>query len=148
MSHTHSCLSIHLVYSTRNRVDSIPPELMPRLCSYLGGIARKGGCVLLAANGMPDHIHQLLSLHPSSGIADLTRDLKANSSRWLKEQLGSRFSWLEGCGAFAVSASNIPRVRRYIENQQRHHAKMSFETEYISPLDRHNITYDRQYVFG
>ena len=44
---------------------------------------------------------------------------------------GSPLAWQKGYNAaFSVSASNIPAVVRYIRNQESHHRKMNFETEF------------------
>ena len=72
--------------------------------------------------------------------------LKANSSRWISEQ-GTRFSWQKGYDAFSVSSSNISTVIKYIDNQEMHHRKMSFEQEFIALLDRHGVQYDPKTVF-
>src|SRR5580700_708416 len=61
---------------------------------------------------------------------------------------GFDFSWQEGYGAFSVSASNADAVRHYIEHQPEHHAKHSFEDEFVSLLRKSNAEYDPQFVFG
>jgi putative transposase len=60
----------------------------------------------------------------------------------------ARFAWQEGYGAFGVSKSNIAVVVRYIQDQERHHKKMSFEQEFIALLKKHGLEYDPKYVFG
>lgn len=73
--------------------------------------------------------------------------VKSNSSKWLREQ-NSEFAWQEGYGAFSVSSSNIETVIRYIQKQETHHRKITFEDEFIALLKRHKIPYDPKYVFG
>ena len=80
-------------------------------------------------------------------IADAIKKIKSNSSRWMSSEIG-RFAWQQGYGGFGVSKSNIAAVVRYIQNQERHHARMTFEEEFISLLEKHGIEYDPQYVFG
>jgi hypothetical protein len=73
--------------------------------------------------------------------------LKANSSRWLG--LTTRgFAWQEGYASFSVSASLVPTVAKYIENQQAHHRKMSFEEEFVALLRKHGVDYDPKFVLG
>ena len=36
---------------------------------------------------------------------------------------------------------------RYIENQQKHHAKKSFLDEYTALLDKFEVEYDQRYIF-
>jgi len=38
-------------------------------------------------------------------------------------------------------------LRKYIRNQKEHHRIKSFEEEYIAILKRHNITFERKWLF-
>jgi putative transposase len=58
------------------------------------------------------------------------------------------FSWQEGYGAFSVSASNLDQVARYIQNQEVHHRKTSFEDEFRALLRKHGVEFDPKFVFG
>jgi hypothetical protein len=93
---------------------------------------------LIAINNMPDHLHLLVGLRPDSSLSDLVRDVKAGSSKFINERYWviGRFSWQEGFGAFSYSRSQLGTVIRYIENQQRHHAKQSFRDEYVALLEK------------
>ena len=102
---------------------------------------------MIANGGMDDHVHLLLQIPPALALAKAVALLKANSSKWMNEHR-RRFSWQEGYGAFSVSASNLDAVVRYIENQEKHHRKMTFEDEFIGLLKRHKIEFDPKYVFG
>jgi hypothetical protein len=53
-----------------------------------------------------------------------------------------RFAWQQGYGGFGVSKSNIAAVARYIQNQEQHHRRMTFEEESIALLKKHGIEYD------
>jgi len=98
---------------------------------------------------MPDHLHLLVGLRPDSSLSDLTRDVKAGSSKFINEKLWmqGRFSWQEGFGAFSYSRSQLGTVIRYIENQQTHHAKKSFREEYVTMLEKFGVDYDARYIF-
>ena len=108
MPQSYVCLPVHVVFSTKNRVPFIQPEWEDRLYGYIGGIARAEKCVLLAAGGMADHVHLLISWSKEKSVAEVLRVLKSNSSRWIHETLTSQadFAWQTGYGAFAVSQSN------------------------------------------
>jgi REP element-mobilizing transposase RayT len=98
---------------------------------------------------MPDHIHLLARLKADSSVAEMVRRIKANSSRWIHQELGAQnFAWQVGYGAFSVSESQKAPVRRYIETQQEHHAWLSFHDELIALLKRHGIPYDERYLLG
>ena len=98
-----------------------------------------------ARNSQP--LHLLIALPATVPLSKAVQVLKANSSRWLGEH-GFDFAWQEGYGAFSVSASNADAVRNYIEHQEAHHAKHSFEDEFVSLLRKCNVAYDPQFVFG
>ena len=68
-------------------------------------------------------MHILMRLPPTLAEAQAILLIKGDSSKWM----GKRFAWQKGYGSFSVSASNVPAVIRYIENQERHHKKMTFE---------------------
>ncbi len=54
----------------------------------------------------------------------------------MSDEIG-KFAWQEGYGGFGVSKSNIAAVIRYIQNQEKHHRKMTFEDEFIALLAKH-----------
>src|SRR5262245_34994577 len=117
MSHTFSLLLYHIVFSTQDRAAFIDPELRDELHPYMAGVVRNERGSLLAIGGMPDHVHLLVRLKPTSCLADVLRSVKANSSRWVHERSDPprRFGWQEGYAAFSVSESAAPSVCRYIQ---------------------------------
>ncbi len=66
-----------------------------------------------------------------------------NEKRWV----AGWFSWQEGFGAFSYPRSQLSAVIRYIEKQQKHHARKSFRDEYVERLEKFNVNYDRRYIF-
>ena len=149
MASTFTNLLYHLVFSTKERAPLITEGLRDRLYAYTGGIVRDEGGALLAVGGMPDHVHLLARFKADSSVAEMVRRIKANSSRWIHQELGSRsFAWQSGYGAFSVSESQKASVRRYIETQQEHHTRLSFQAELITLLKRHQIAYDERYLLG
>ena len=149
MPQSFACLNCHIIFSTKNREPVIMPDFAPRLYQYIGGIAHNTGNTLMAAGGMPDHIHLLVSLGRESCMADVVRDIKSNSSRWIHETVANLrgFAWQSGYGAFAVSYSSLVQVRQYIADQQEHHRVRTFQEEFRAFLKRHNIQYDERYVW-
>jgi len=91
----------------------------------------------------------LIGLQPDLSLSELVRDVKAASSKFINEKrwMTGRFSWQEGFGAFSYSRSQLGDVIRYIENQQKHHAKQSFKEEYFELLEKFGVEYDQRYVF-
>src|SRR5579864_9459528 len=133
MSHAYSAQFVHIVFSTKGRRDLIPPALQARLTAYLARIVRKLGLYWLAIGGTSNHMHLLVGLRPTSRLADSVQKLKANSSRWLGEQ-SLKFEWQRGYGAFSVSPSMIGVATEYIEDQEEHHRKRTFEEEFLALL--------------
>jgi putative transposase len=137
--HTRTSLLIHCVFSTKNRLPLIPVEIQPRLWSYMGGIARANNMKALAVGGTNDHIHLLLSLHPTTSAAKAVQFIKAGSSKWMHEKGVRRFEWQVGYGAFTVGISQVPATIRYVLNQEKHHARKSFAEEWKIFLERHGL---------
>jgi REP element-mobilizing transposase RayT len=144
MAHTYASNFVHCVFSTKERKPLISSDRLSGLYSYFGGIAQGEGFCLIAAGGTANHVHLLITLPPKLPLATAVQKLKGSSSRWM----GPGFSWQEGYGAFSVSPSQVPVVKRYIRNQETHHRKQPFEQEFIALLRRCGIDYDEHYVFG
>lgn len=140
---------MHIVFSTKHRQPLIDESWRSQLHQYLGGTVRGMECVALEVGGVADHVHLLVSLHPKHSLADFLRGLKSNTSKWINESafVRSRFEWQRGYGAFSVSQSQMEKVRQYIQNQEAHHHRMTFEEEFVMFLKAHGIAYDERYIF-
>ena len=149
MSHTYTYLVTHVVFSTKDRLPIITPEVKPKLWAYMNGIVENLGGRAVAINGMADHVHMLVLLPPTVAIADALRVLKANSSKWVHENWRehSKFSWQSGYAAFSVSKSGVEVVVRYVENQEEHHRKLSYQDELLALLRKHGIAYDERFIW-
>jgi len=147
MAHTYIANFVHLVFSTKNRKDTIPTELKQQLWAYLYGIANNLHIKPLAIGGTTNHVHTLIAPPPTMPIADAVQKLKANSSRWMGEQ-GMKFQWQKGYGAFSVSPSQLDTMRKYIRNQEEHHRKRSFEDEFRLLLEKSGVPYDSEKLFA
>ena len=122
MPSTHLSLNYHIVFSTKNREPILAASWRAELHAYLGGILRDLGGVAQEVGGVADHVHFLAALKATHCLADVLRDTKTGSSRWIHETMRIRsFAWQEGYGAVTVSPSDVPRVRRYIASQTEHH---------------------------
>ena len=146
MSHSYAQNHIHLVFSTKNRLKLISKDLQPRLWAYVAGICKHQNMLAFAVGGIEDHIHVLFRLPPTITLVRAVTLIKSNSSKWIREQR-IKFAWQEGYGAFSVSSSNVSTVIKYIDNQQAHHRKFTFEQEFIAMLQKHGIPYDPEHVF-
>ncbi len=145
MADTYAKILVHCVFSTKDRRPQISEP--DKLWTYLRGIARNRGVDTLAIGGTANHVHILLSLPSSLTIAQLMRDLKANSSRHLNQKQRG-FTWQDGYAAISVSPSQVASVRSYIETQETHHAKRSFESEYVAIIEKSGLQRSAEYTFG
>jgi REP element-mobilizing transposase RayT len=145
---SHTSLLFHAIIGTRGRAPTLSDDLRPRLFRYIGGILRNIDSVLLDANGVEDHVHLLISLHPSHAVAEALRLVKANSSKWVHETFpaGGDFWWQDRYAAFSVSTSGVPALRRYIARQREHHRRVSFKDELEAFFRRHGIRYDPEHI--
>ncbi len=115
-----------------------------RLWAYMGGIARANKIKALAVGGIADHSHILLSLPPTIIVAKAIQLVKAGSSKWMHEQIGSRrFEWQEGYGAFSIGASQVGATIRYIDHQPQRHRKITLNEEWGLFLRKHAMFLDR-----
>ncbi len=146
---TFTSLTYHAVFGTKHRRSQITVKIRDELYSYIGGIIRSEKGYLLEIGGIADHIHILAGFSPAVAVAEMLRHIKAGSSKWLNERndLTERFKWQTGYGAFTVSQSQVPVVRRYIQGQEEHHRVRSFEDEYRELLERHGIEFEERYLF-
>jgi REP element-mobilizing transposase RayT len=113
------------------------------------GTLRNLKCPSIITRSVEDHIHILCNLARTITIAKLLETVKSSSSEWVKEQTAGpkNFYWQNGYGAFSVSQSNVAEVKQYIDNQEEHHRKMTFQEEFRLLLRRHNVEYDERYVW-
>jgi putative transposase len=146
---SHTSLWYHIVFSTRNREPCLDPGMRPRLFEYLGGAVRGEGGTALAINGVADHVHLLVRLRSDTAVSAVVGAIKANSSGWIHRTLPgyAGFAWQTGYGAFTVSASQVGKVREYIENQEEHHRVRTYQEEFLAFLKAHGIEYDERYVW-
>ncbi len=149
MANTYTQIYLHVVFAVEGRQNLISAEHNDELQKYIAGIVSGQKGKLIAINNLPDHVHVLIGLPPDLALSDLVRDVKAGSSAFIKRKrwVAGRFSWQEGFGAFSYSRSQLDTVIRYIQSQQKHHARKSFREEYVELLERFGVAYDERYIF-
>ena len=137
---SYACLLVHAVLVCDGRRPLLTPDTRTRLYPFLGSVLLQRRTALLAANGMNDHVHVLLSLGRTQAVADLMREMKSVSSKWIRAELGhSGFGWQSEYAAFSVSPSARPQVERYIANQEQHHRKRDLRQEMLVLLAAHGL---------
>jgi putative transposase len=130
---------VHIVFSTKERTKTIPEGLQTKLWAYLAGVAKSHGMKAVEIGGTEDHVHLLLNIGRTLGIAKAVQVLKANSSRWMNAGARARFEWQEGYFACSVSRSHVREVVKYIALQKEHHTRMDSAREFLLFLKRHGF---------
>ena len=138
----------HLTFHTKSSENALNYSGNSELFKYIWGILKNNNCKLYRINGVEDHVHIICDLHPSVALANLVKDIKVSSSKWIKGMgLYPRFSnWAEGYGAFTLSLKEKDSTIKYVMNQQEHHKKITFRDEYINLLKENDITFDEKYL--
>jgi len=145
MSRSYVLNFVHCVFATKGREQFIRDP--GPLWAYMRGIARNTGFDLHAIGGTENHVHILLALPPRRNLVDVIRDLKANSSRFMKTQAPD-FAWQDGYSAISVSPSQIGAVKTYIARQPEHHRSRTFDDEYLALLEKAGVKYESDFVLG
>jgi putative transposase len=147
MPHTYAQNTLHIIFSSKDRLKSIPKEFQSDLWSYVAGICKNHGIFTQVIGGAADHIHHLVELPRSLPPSKAVLTIKSNSSRCAGTR-GHKFAWQEGYAAFSVSASLVPTVVRYIQNQEAHHRKMGFDAEFLALLKKHGVSFEPKFALG
>jgi len=150
MAQSLSRIWIHLIFSTKDRFPFLSdPKLRQNMHAYLATVLRSHDCETLVVDGTADHVHALFALSRKFSVSTIVKESKRTSSSWIKELSPpiAKFHWQNGYGAFSVSQSNLGRVSQYIEEQERHHQRKTFESEYRAFLKKYQIKYDERYVW-
>ena len=140
---------IHTGFSTKGRE---PVFEDPKFCSevhaYLGGCAKTLECLPIKIGGVADHVHLLTTLSRTIPLAEFVKEIKRISTGWIHERGGMfrQFHW-QAYGCFSVSESNVEAVTRYIERQEEHYQKITFQDEYRELLRRDGQAWDEEYVW-
>ncbi len=145
---TYTQILYHIVFATKNRDPVLVPERREELFRYIWGITQNLNCTLYRINGVEDHLHILVSLHPTVCLSDFVKTVKVASSTWIKEQnLFPQFThWQDGYGAFTHSLREKDAIVNYIKNQQEHHRTKPFLAEFQKLLADAGMKFDERYL--
>ena len=122
----------HIVINTKSRKMTITEENKRELYKYIYGIINSYNCKLIRMNGIANHIHILLQLHPTVALSNLMHEVKRSSSIWVKEH-NDLFPFFDGWGkeyaAFTCSFKDQNTIIDYIKGQEVHHKVYTYEDE-------------------
>ena len=141
---------VHIIFSTKNREPFLDKSTRDRLYPYMAQLIRDKGSECYRIGGVEDHVHLAIRLSKTATLSNTISEAKTGTSKWLKEispEL-SKFSWQEGYGAFSVSPRDLDSVITYLDKQETHHQKVSFQDEFRKFLQQYHVDYDEKYVWG
>ncbi|MDP0491481.1 MAG: IS200/IS605 family transposase [Verrucomicrobiota bacterium JB023] len=150
MPQSLSNILVHVIFSTKDRYPFLEStELRKKTHAFLAGAVRQCNCEAYRVGGVSDHVHLAIRLSRTLTIADLVKELKTSSNKWLKTQSPAfeTFSWQQGYGAFSIGMSQKETLLHYIDNQEKHHRSQTFQEEYRSLLNKYAIPFDERYLW-
>lgn len=149
MPQSLSNILIHLIWSTKDRHPWLEPGIREKTHAFLAGAVRQCDCEAYRVGGVADHLHLAVRLSRTLSVADLVKEVKTASSKWLKAQnpAFADFFWQQGYGAFSVGMSQKETLLHYIDTQEEHHRTHTFHDEYRAFLKKYGIDFDERYVW-
>ena len=145
---TYTQILYQIVFSTKNREQTLEAENRKELFKYIFGILKNNKCHLYPIGGVNDHLHIITHLHPSVALSDLIKDIKLASSKYIKSaNLFPHFNgWQDGYAAFTYSIDAKQNLVNYVKNQEEHHCKKTFGDELKELLQEHQIEFEEKYL--
>ena len=118
-------LFYHMVWATKSREPLLTPEVEPLVHDFLRSKASGLGAVVYALNGIPDHVHLVVSLPPTIAVATFIGQVKAVASTKINKShvTPQPFSWQDEYGAFSFEAQRLRHYVDYVSRQKEHHAE-------------------------
>ena len=149
MSQSLSKLYVHLVFSTKGRVETLPKQHLSEINSYIAEILNRNHCPAIIIGGTANHIHILYVQSKTMSLSDIVRLVKSSSSKWINEKNGifNQFAWQDGYGAFSISQSHVDSVINYIKHQKQHHEKSSFQDEFRRLCQLYGVELNEKYAW-
>lgn len=149
MANTYHQIYLQTVFAVKYRNAVIDQGWRAQLFGVLGNLINQHNCKTIIVNGVEDHVHCFLGLKPVVSVSELMKAIKAKSSKYVNDHklTRERFEWQEGYGVFSYSQSQVDAVYKYIQNQEEHHLKQTFNDEYLGLLKEFKVQYDEQYIF-
>jgi putative transposase len=140
---------IHLIFSTKDRHPWLEPGIREKAHAFLAGVVRQCDCEAYRVGGVADHVHLAVRLSRTISVADLVKEVKTASSKWVKMQdvALNTFAWQQGYGVFSVGMSQKEALLHYIDTQEEHHRTRTFQDEYRDFIKKYGIEYDERYVW-
>ena len=100
-------LSVHIIFSTKERRPWLTRNIRERVWAYQSRILQNLECNSITIGGAADHVHVLCNLTRKFSTAKVVEILKKDSSKFMKTLGIPSFHWQDGYGLFSVSSSHF-----------------------------------------
>ena len=149
MANTYTKIYLHVVFAVKNRVALLPPHNQLRIFLYIRKILENNGHLPIAVGGTCDHVHLFFVYSIKQSIPDLVREIKMNTTKFIKDQHLSPlcFCWQKGYACFSYSHSQVDAVKNYVVKQNEHHRGRTLRDEIRLMFERFGVEYNEDYIF-
>jgi len=132
---------IHAVWATKNRAPLLEKPHRKSVISHIRENAKAKDIYIDSIDGYVDHLHCLISLKGEQNISNIMQLIKGESSFWINQQklIPDRFAWQTEFFAVSVGESQVKAVRNFINQQEQHHSKKSFQEEYNEFMEKYKF---------
>jgi len=125
--HAKYDLKYHLVLVTKYRKKCITKDMLKRLEEIIKDICKRWDVELLEFNGEEDHIHLLISAHPSMELSKFINNLKTVSSRLIRKEFKEHLSkfywkpyfWTRAYFIATTGGAPLEIIKQYIQSQEK-----------------------------
>ena len=95
MPQSLSNILLHLIFSTKDRHPWLDHRIREKTHAFLAGAVRQCDCEAYRVGGVADHVHLAVRISRTLSVADLVKEIKTSSSKWVKTQDASLhdFAW-------------------------------------------------------
>ncbi len=138
---SHIRIWLHCVWASKEEDVTIPYTVRGLLLKHMNNFATENGIHMDAFNIQQDHIHALINLGSIQSASEVLQLLKDESANWINmmKVLPNTFEWSDDYFALSVSQSQMQGLKDYINKQDEHHKKFSWEDEQKLMLEKYEF---------
>ncbi len=127
MGHAAFRITYHVIFTIKYRKKCITSPMLKRLEDVFNEVLRKWRCRLIEFGGEADHVHLLIDAHPALDLSRMIGNLKAVSSRRMRQEypdhLGKFFwksyFWNKAYAVISVGGrAPLEILIQYIQDQE------------------------------
>jgi len=132
---------VHAVWGTKNKIPFLTKDIKTTVLKHIQQNAKEKNIYIDFINGHREHLHCLISLNQDQNISRVMQLIKGESSHWINKNkiTEEKFEWADEYFAVSVSESHVNRVREYINNQEEHHKKKTWQEEYAEFIEKYDF---------